>query len=184
MSSTQVTKAARAYAAEHGVKYTAALRAVTAGSAPRAPRYPVFEIGQKVRFIEDRVSMIVRAISEDGRYVALTQKFFGENSYTVIDFAKGIRGTGTSWGIGFNTDEDCEESVAAFVRFDQPRVPGAPLEITSEVSYRNWVWLRYTDTQVDARTQKMLPELRALTDAAPPRTYNDRNPRYATAASR
>lgn len=31
MSSTQVTRAARAYAAEHGVKYSAALRAVTEG---------------------------------------------------------------------------------------------------------------------------------------------------------
>lgn len=178
MSSTQITRAARAYAAEHGVKYTAALRAVTEGEkVAQADGYPRFVVGQKVRFAEYRTSMIVRAHSDDGRFVALTAKPFGRDTYTVIDFAKGIRGTATSWGCGFVTDEDCEESIAAFVRFDQPRVEGAPLEITSEVSYRNWVWLRYADAQVDPRTTAMLPTLRALTDAAPPRTYNDHNPR-------
>ena len=178
MSSTQITKAARAYAAEHGVKYTTALRVVTrdAETSPTA-RYPRFEVGQKVRFAEYRISMVVRAFSDDGRYVALTAKFFGKDSYTVIDFAKGIRGTGTSWGIGFETDEECRESIEAFVRHDLPRAVGDPLEITSEISYRNWVWLRYTDAQVDPRTTVMLPALRALTDTAPDRTYNNHNPR-------
>ena len=55
--------------------------------------------------------------------------------------------------------------------------PGGVSEQRYEISYRNWVWLRYTDAQNDPRTRRILPVLRALTAAAPARDYNDRDPR-------
>lgn len=186
-ASTQIKKAAREYAAENGVKYTTALRAVSgaASVSATAASYPKLVVGQRIRFAEYRTSMTVRAISTDGRFVALTQKMFGDLSYTVMDLELGIRGTATSYGVGFTTDEDCREAVAAFERSarierEHNLSHNDAGELLSEVSYRNWVWLRYTDSQPDKRTEAMVPELRALTYAAPPRTYNDhRNPRTA-----
>lgn len=158
MTSTQTARAARAYAAEHGVKYTAALRAVTGN----IPTYPRVEVGQKIRFAGDRNSMTVRAVSEDGRFVVLTRPAFGDVTYTVIDFALGIRGSATSWALSFLTDEDCKEAVAAFVRHTEPRMPGSPLEVTSQISRRNRVWLSFTDRQTDPRTAAILDQLRSV----------------------
>lgn len=141
--------------------------------------WPTLALGQKVRFDSDRTSMTVRAVSRGGRFVALTRPFnLGRRSkvqYTVIDFALGIRGTATSWGVGFETDEQCAEAMAAFEAGAQmKREPGV---LTSEISFRNWCWLRFTDKQVDARTQRLLAALRRTMSEAPYRDYNDHNPR-------
>lgn len=172
-------------------QFDPAFTAMIAGGAtsgknalPRGPwDYPHLVVGQRIRFAGERTSMAVRAISSSGRFVALTKPFnLGRRSkilYSVIDFAKGIRGTATSYGVGFETVEQCEEALEAFEAHVARKegVRGGEPVITSEVSYRNWVWLRFTDRQPDARTQEMLPLLRLLMAVAPERNYNDHEPR-------
>lgn len=132
-------------------------------------KYPKMEIGQKVRFEGERKSFTVQAVSESGRWVALTQPFNLRNTvmYTVIDWELGIRGADNCFGLGYETPEQCQDALAQFEMADEP----------AEISYRNWVWLRYADKQPDKRTEAMLPELRRITAEAPPRHRNDFAPR-------
>lgn len=137
--------------------------------------YPEFAVGQKVIFAEFTRSWTVRAVSTSGRFVAFTSTMFGKLGYTVADLTLGVRGTASSWGVSFTTDEDCVAALAAFERGAAGIVDGS---ITSQVSHRNWVWLRYAAVQRDERTAAMLQELREITSAAPART-NDWNPRVS-----
>lgn len=144
--------------------YTQARNAVIA-----RPAFPVLEVGQRIRFDGDRVSMTVRAQSKDRRYVILTRPFPLKRTvlYSIVDFARGIRGTGDlvlGWH-GYETDDDIRENMASLVAGEM------------EVSYRRWVWLRYTDSQPDPRTQGMVDLLREITRHAPKRGYNDHHPR-------
>ena len=76
--------------------------------------YPEFAVGQKVIFAEFTRSWTVRAVSTSGRFVAFTSTMFGKLEYTVADLALGVRGTASSWGVSFTTDEDCVAALAAF----------------------------------------------------------------------
>lgn len=146
--------------------YTQARNAVIA-----RPAFPKLEVGQRIRFDSDRMSMTVRLQSPDHRFAILTRPFPLRNTvlYTVLDFTQGIRGTSNNrFGpFGYETDEGIRGNMDGFQTGDL------------EVSYRRWVWLRYTDIQPDPRTQQILGTLREITRHAPPRTYNNFHPRTA-----
>lgn len=129
--------------------------------------WPKLEVGQRLRFADSRQAMCVRAVSADGRFVVATRPFNARRTvlYTVIDFQQGIRGRDDHYGVGYETDEECRSAIERL----------ADGEI--EVSFRHWEWLRYSDTQPDPATARMLPWLRIVTAAAPTRGYNDHQPR-------
>ncbi|XKH58561.1 hypothetical protein LG293_16030 (plasmid) [Citricoccus nitrophenolicus] len=137
--------------------------------------HPELAVGQRVRFAGSRTSFTVQAVSETGRYVALNRKVTTPATgptvqYTVIDFELGIRGTASSWGVGFQNQEQCQDALVAFEA-------GPEALMGSEVSWRNWVWLRFTDRQPDASVEPLLPALRRVAAVAPPRRRNDHEPR-------
>lgn len=147
-----------------GETYARARNAVAA-----RPSFPTLEVGQRIRFEGDRTSMTVRAQSKDRRYVILTRPFPLRKTvlYSIVDFTSGIRGTGNlvfGW-YGYETDADIRENLALLEEGEM------------EVSHRRWVWLRYTDSQPDTRTQGIIGLLREITRHAPARGYNDHNPR-------
>lgn len=193
-----------AASAESGSKYTTALRARSAAQAAVSP-WPAFEPGMRIRFAEDRQSFTVQAVSRNGRYVVCTRPFNLQRTvfYTVMDLAKGIRGRDNRvFSPGYETREQCVDAAAAFEAADiykhlretgqyhdwydtewlrkNPELlsrDGVAHPTDTEISYRNWVWIRLQDIQTDPRTVGLIPALRALVAAAPPRNYNDHNPR-------
>lgn len=185
MTTDQYAKtAARALAAATNQSYTRARYALAATGDEPGP-WPVLRVDQKIRFAGDRLSFLVDAVSPDGRFVACTRasnlrrgSSVPERLYSVIDMAKGIRGTASSWGVGFTTRAECEESLTWFVNETLPpqRRTGDSLQ-TSEVSWRNWVWLRMHERQTDPTVAVLVPWLRQVMAQAPERNYNDHEPR-------
>lgn len=181
-------KTARALADKTEQTYTRALWAVRAarGETDQTP-WPLLKVDQKVRFAEERTSYLVQAVSKDGRFVACTRasnlpartKAVGGGSrtlYTVIDMALGIRGTSDSWGTGFETREGCEASIRVFERGAGVGKHSEPLG-SARISYRNWVWMRMHERQVDLLTARQVPWLAQVLSMAPERGYNDYAPR-------
>ncbi|MCT7371886.1 hypothetical protein [Mycolicibacterium llatzerense] len=166
---------------------------------------PRFETGMKIRFGEEKSAYTVQAIAGDGRYLVCTKPFNLRKTvlYTVVDLAKGIRGTDNRvFDMGYKTPEECHDAAAAFAATDTYaalRAAGEHIDPTNpawlanhpelvnrngfahpegtQVSYRNWVWLRLADNQPDPRVADLVPALRALLAQAPERNYNDHNPR-------
>ncbi len=70
------------------------------------------KVGQKVKFDkEKRFNWTVQAVRE--QYAILTATLAGKGYYTIIDFNHNIRSSGTSWGLGHETRQDCEMSMLA-----------------------------------------------------------------------
>jgi len=87
------------------------------------------KVGQKVKFDnEKRFHWTVQAVRE--QFAILTATFVGKGYYTIIDFNRGIRSSGTSWGLAHKTKEDCEVSMLAL--FGEH-----PDRIEQELSNRN-----------------------------------------------
>ena len=84
------------------------------------------KVGQKVKL--DKSWWLVRAVRHP--FVICTQSMFGKGYYTIIDVDRNIRGEGTSWGLGHNTDEQVAESMLA-LHGEHPD------EIKQEISRRN-----------------------------------------------
>lgn len=128
--------------------------------------YPRLEIGQRVRFVGERPNYKVRAVSPDGRYVILTRPFNLRRTvfYTIIDFKLGVRGTDNRiFDMGYETPEQVESAMTELA------------EGRAEVSYRNWVWLRYDDDQMDLSAEQ-LQALRNSVDAVDHSRQNDHEP--------
>lgn len=86
-------------------------------------------VGDRVKFPEFNYFWKVRAI--DNRYAVCT----AYRHYTIIDFDENIRSTGTSWGLGHDTDKNIAESMLALNGMH-------PDGIEQELSNRNKVPLK------------------------------------------
>lgn len=166
--------------------------------------WPPFQPGMKIRFASEKQAYTVQAVSPTGRYVVCTKPFNARRTilHTVLDLARGVRGPGTSWALGYGTPEDCKDTAAAFDAADtyaamttarhqiDPDDPqwlaqhpdlidrhGQPHPRQCEISYRNWVWIRLDDRQSDTRTAALVNPIRTLVATAPARNYNDHDPR-------
>ena len=84
------------------------------------------KVGQKVKL--DKSWWLVRAVRHP--FVICTQSMFGKGYYTIIDVDQNIRGEGTSWVLGHDTDEQIAESMLALHREH-------PKEVQQEISRRN-----------------------------------------------
>ena len=85
---------------------------------------------QKVKFDNENIWYAVKAVRHP--FVICTTKIFGKGYYTILDVEKNIRGTGTSWGCGYITDEDIAQSMLA-LHGEHPD------DISNEISRRNRV---------------------------------------------
>lgn len=109
--------------------------------------WPKLKIGQRVRFLDGPAyHWTVRAVSDDGRYAVCATK--GWKLYSIIDWQRGHRG---AENLVFGMDCQSEQDAVAMLR----RLDAG----TTEVSWRNWVWLRFHDEQPDPRSRSQLPEL-------------------------
>lgn len=76
-------------------------------------------VNDRLWFHGEKRGYTVQAVSDDGRYAACTKPFPVRDTvvYTVIDFEQQLRGVDNSVGnsLGYETREDCEESLALFV---------------------------------------------------------------------
>lgn len=88
------------------------------------------QVGQKVKFDNENIWFTVKAVRHP--YVICHTLLFGKGYYTILDVEKNIRGTGTSWGLGHETDEQIAESMLALHNEH-------PAEIEQEISSRNRV---------------------------------------------
>ncbi|MBU3121384.1 hypothetical protein KPE71_14095 [Acinetobacter soli] len=90
----------------------------------------MIEVGQKVKFDNENIWFTVKAVRHP--FVICWCKLFGKGYYTILDVENNIRGPGTSWGLGHETDEQIAESMLA-LHGDHPD------EIEQEISRRNQV---------------------------------------------
>lgn len=121
--------------------------------------WPVLTREQRIVFKGEQQAWRVRAVSASGRYVVLTRG----SRYCLVDLALGVRGTDDHYGMGYSTDERCENAARALEAGE------------AVVSLRNWTWLRLADQQPDEKTARMLPLLRAAVIVSPPRRYNEKH---------
>lgn len=86
------------------------------------------KVGDKVKFDDEKnFRWTVRAVREE--YSILTTS--GEKGYyTIVDHIEGIRGRDNCYGVGYKTDEDCENAMLAL--FDEH-----PDGDQIEISYRH-----------------------------------------------
>jgi hypothetical protein len=77
-----------------------------------------FNVGDRVKFVEERNGYTVQAVSASGRWVACTKPFPLKRTviYSMLDLREGLRGVDNTIGNshGYETREDCEEAVALF----------------------------------------------------------------------
>lgn len=92
------------------------------------------KVGQKVKL--DKSWWLVRASRHP--FVICTQSMFGKGYYTIINVDKSIRGEGTSWVLGHDTDEQIAESMLA-LHGEHPN------ETEQEISRRNHCAVNITD---------------------------------------
>lgn len=92
------------------------------------------KVGQKVKL--DKSWWLVRAVRHP--FVICTQSMFGKGYYTIIDVDQNIRGEGTSWVLGHDTDEQIAESMLALHREH-------PEEVQQDISRRNQCAVSITD---------------------------------------
>ncbi|MFD9964866.1 hypothetical protein [Amycolatopsis sp. NPDC058986] len=73
--------------------------------------------GDAIRFSDERRSYTVRAVSDDGRWVACTKPFPAQDTvlYTVCDFQENLRGHDNFLlGLGYETDGECRAAIGMF----------------------------------------------------------------------
>lgn len=70
-----------------------------------------YALGMRIKFEEEKRSYVIRACSK--RYLVCTKPFNARSTtiYTVVDLEQQIRGTEGVLGPGWETDEDCAESL-------------------------------------------------------------------------
>jgi hypothetical protein len=91
--------------------------------------------GDRVWFVEERLPYVVRGVSADGRWALCTKLFAAQHTvlYSVIDFESEVRGQDDRvLGPGYETDEQCRESLALFeegIAAHSLRHPPIPLNI-------------------------------------------------------
>jgi len=88
------------------------------------------EVGQKVKFDNENIWYLVESVRHP--FVICGCKLFGKGYYTILDVDQGIRGEGTSWGLGHDTDKEIAMSMLA-LHGEHPE------EIEQEISRRNRV---------------------------------------------
>ena len=91
-----------------------------------------FKVGDKIHFVGERNAYTIRAC--DSRYQICTKPFNPQRTvlYTIVDLQEKIRGTeNLVFGMGFETDEECQE---ALQRLQSGK---------TEISYRNRVELLF-----------------------------------------
>lgn len=71
------------------------------------PIWELIQVGNRIKFPQHNYFWKVKAI--DKRY-AICNAY---SCYTILDFQKGIRSSGTSWNMGHETDEEIEMSLLA-----------------------------------------------------------------------
>lgn len=89
---------------------------------PSADPSPVtkYRVGDRIRFVEERLSYTVQAVSPSGRYLACTKpcRIFGPTAvmYTMVDLVAGVRGVDNTIGnsLGYETRADCLRAVLLF----------------------------------------------------------------------
>lgn len=97
------------------------------------------KVGQKVKFDQEKgFNWTVQAVRE--QYAILTATLAGKGYYTIVDFNHNIRSSGTSWGLGHVTRQDCEMSILAL--FGEH-----PEGIEQELSNRNKISLCITEVK-------------------------------------
>lgn len=78
------------------------------------------EVGDRIKFAEERAGYTVQAVSASGRWAACTRPFPLRRTviYTLLDTVNMLRGVDNSIGnsLGYETRQDCEEVVAQFER--------------------------------------------------------------------
>lgn len=68
------------------------------------------KVGQKVKFDQEkRFNWTVRAVRE--QFAIVTATLFGKGYYSIIDFEQGVRGPDDHHGIGYDTDEQIDNSM-------------------------------------------------------------------------
>lgn len=98
-----------------------------------------YQVGDKIRFVEERRSYTVRARSD--RYLVCTKPFPLHKTvlYTIVDFQEQVRGTeNLVFGLGAETEEQCAEMIE--------RLEGRSDDVQTEVSHRNRVLLKFHES--------------------------------------
>ena len=109
----------------------------------------ILKVGQKVKFDkEKRFNWTVQAVRE--QYAILTATLARKGYYTIIDFNHNVRSSGTSWGLGHKTRQDCEMSMLALFgehpngieqelsnRYKMPLCIAAVKDIQSSIEMKN-----------------------------------------------
>ncbi|SLH38449.1 hypothetical protein [Mycobacteroides abscessus] len=177
--------------------YTGALRAT---ETPQHKAWPMFKPDMRIKFVGEKQSYTVQAVSQDGRYVVCTRPFNLRRTvyYTVMDLQQGIRGTDDYGGLGYEDRRQCEQAVACFVATDTYNAlsesgdiptdadeyekwivaqPGLNDEqgnelLRAEVSHRNWVWIRLAEYQRDPTVAHFSARMREILASAPNRWRN------------
>jgi hypothetical protein len=76
---------------------------------------PPLAVGDRVKFVEEKRSYTVRAVSADGRFAICTKPFNPRHTvlYTIIDFEQGVRGPDDLvFCAGYETSEDIAANMA------------------------------------------------------------------------
>lgn len=84
-------------------------------------------LGQMIKFSNEKQWYEVKAIAND--YFICHRPYGDDWFYTIVDMNRGVRGPGTSWGLGHETDEQFIKSMLALYGRH-------PYEIDQEVSLR------------------------------------------------
>lgn len=96
-------------------------------------------VGDRVFFAPYKRAMTVRAVTTGGRFAILTMPFAAKQTviYTVIDFERRVRGCDNYYGLGYETDEQVADALAAFqaTEDDLPGQAAREAQVRGETSW-------------------------------------------------
>jgi hypothetical protein len=74
------------------------------------------QVGDRVRFAEERGPYTVKALAANGRYAICTKPFNPQRTvlYTIVDSQRQVRGTDNWHGLGYETAEEIADAAAMF----------------------------------------------------------------------
>lgn len=77
---------------------------------------PRLQVGDRVKFAEEKQRYTVRAVTRAGRFAICTKPFNLERTvlYSVVDFDRGVRGTDNYYGLGYESDVQVAEALHEF----------------------------------------------------------------------